>query len=402
MLIGWFYFLYLAVNWGIIVKISLDFLVDEIGILTHELQHNIHFYDTKSTGITPFIHFEDFSRVEQIEKFVVYISKYKSNLFRAIPQLDGSTIFTITTLSNLINPYHFLYYTDSSAESLLKVSNRFSLNVRIFIDVLLNQNRQLDCRTIPEVIYDNQIPSDGCIPFLDTELTHLQKRNLNFFVDRLRDRLAVKNDDEAIKKVLKKTNAKFRDYSNYIDELFEQYGDLTFVCLELGLVSGLQVNFKNNKVLNLVELKTKLLNNARNVDPLSRAIGFVGKWEWSTVKGGLYFRIVFIFPTNDLGDMNALQLALNFYWCEEITHGQGLCHHAPLAAAPAKFKKSFCHIKASNQKERERFKERTIGYLTKSEKYYYPPELKHTLNDLLTEKTSDRELSLTFRSKSKK
>ena len=60
MLIGWFYFLYLAVNWGIIVKISLDFLVDEIGILTHELQHNIHFYDTKSTGITPFIHFEDF------------------------------------------------------------------------------------------------------------------------------------------------------------------------------------------------------------------------------------------------------------------------------------------------------------------------------------------------------
>ena len=44
----------------------------------------------------------------------------------------------------------------------------------------------------------------------------------------------------------------------------------------------------------------------------------------------------------------------------------------------------------------------TIGYLTKSEKYYYPPELKHTLNDLLTEKTSDRELSLTFRSKSKK
>jgi hypothetical protein len=113
--------------------------------------------------------------VEQIEKFVVYISKYKSNLFRAIPQLDGSTIFTTTTLSNLINPYHFLYYTDSSAESLLKVSNRFSLNVRIFIDVLLNQNRQLDCRTIPEVIYDNQIPSDGCIPFLDTELTHLQK-----------------------------------------------------------------------------------------------------------------------------------------------------------------------------------------------------------------------------------
>lgn len=199
------------------MKISLDFLVDEIGILTLELQHNIHFYDTKSTGITPFIHFEDFSRVEQIEKFVVYISKYKSNLFRAIPQLDGSTIFTTTTLSNLINPYHFLYYTDSSAESLLKVSNRFSLNVRIFIDVLLNQNRQLDCRTIPEVIYGNQIPRDGCIPFLDTELTHLQKRNLNLFVDRLRDRLAIKEGDEAIKKVLKKTNAKFRDYSNYID-----------------------------------------------------------------------------------------------------------------------------------------------------------------------------------------
>ena len=100
--------------------------------------------------------------------------------------------------------------------------------------------------------------------------------------------------------------------------------------------------------------------------------------------------------------MNALQHEINFYWCEKITFGHGLCHHAPIAVAPAKFKKPYCHIKKSNMKERETFKERAVGYITKSEKFYYPVELKNLLNSLKTEKVSERELSLTFRSKSKK
>lgn len=388
---------------GAIFKISLDYVVGEISLLMQELNQNIHFFDSKSTGFSPNGFVENFQKAEKIEKFIAYVSKYKSNLFRQIPEQNGLFYFTPTTLSNIFNPYDFLYYTVLSTEQFFPFNHRYSLNVQTFVNVLHHQNQQPDFRTVPEVLLNHQIQANCVVPTSDIHLSPMHRRNLNFFVDNLRYSLALEEHEKVVKKVLKKTNTKFREYSDYIDELFGQYGDLTFVCLELGLVSGLQsINLPNNKSLNLVELKTRLLNNARNVDPLSRAIGFVGKWEWSTVKGGLYFRIVFVFPTNDLGDLNALQLALNFYWCEEITHGHGLCHHAPIAAAPTKLKKSFCHIKASNQKEREHFKERTIGYLTKSEKYYYPPELKQALNDLLTEKTSDRELSLTFRSKSKK
>ncbi len=55
-----------------------------------------------------------------------------------------------------------------------------------------------------------------------------------------------------LKVLIKKTNTKFRDYNNYIDEIFNNIGDLSFVCVELssgakGLnttTSGMQLSLK--------------------------------------------------------------------------------------------------------------------------------------------------------------
>ena len=403
------------------LKIKLDQVVEEIELLMQELNHNINFYDdsvnmsfAKGNGT------ENFSLASKIEKFIAYIQKYESNLFREIRGIDGLCHYNPTNLSAVFNPYDFLYYRAFDPQSYLRNYEYFSPQAQQLVLLLDKHYRTIDSFTSPETLHSlPTITKNVAIPKMDYELTDSHKKRLNFFVSCLRDCLSNQKYESNFQALQRKTNSKFNDYAKYIDELFKQKGDLTFVCLELCVDNLIQneiydLNLEDAKVpnklllpsvhpkYNLVALKGKLLNNARNVDPLSRSVGYIGKWEWSKVKHGLYFRIIFIFPTSQVGDMKALQNELNFYWCESITEGLGLCHHAPMASQPNTFRKSYCHIKVNNFKERESFKKRVVGYLTKSEKYYCPPDLRQALNLLSPSKTSEREQSLTFRSKLKK
>lgn len=375
------------------MKIELDVAVEEVGMLMLELAQHMNFFDSLSTRMESDKTFQLFDQAQKIEVFMIYIFKHKSKLFREIPQANGAILFFDTNLSGRFNPYDFLFFQDhGQPETYFPNFKRFSLSLQLFVNLLFVQNQNSALRTLPtEFLIDAE--GKRHLPQIDSLLPWYFKKNANFFVDNLREAFYAVDFQKKIKAQLKKTNAKYRDYCGYIDALFEKNGDLTFVTLELTLL--------NNGVMNLLELKTKFLNNARNVDPFSRAIGYVGKWEWSTKKGGLYFRIIFIFPTPQIGDIKALQHDMNFYWCETITHGQGLCHHAHIATGLAKFKKSFCHIKSNNLRERDHFKKRVIGYITKSEKYYCPTELITNLSLLMIDKSPDRTPSLTFRSKSK-
>lgn len=386
---------------GVNMRFGLDTVVGEINMLMEELEKNINFYDSGSTGFSSNMLVQNFDEAKKIEVFIAYMTKYKSSLFRGIRQMDGSIVFSNTMLSSFFNPYNFLCFGDNwEPEQYLSNFTRFGLSLQLFVILLFQQNKNSNLRTFPRenVFVDaNGIGSISADErFLPTDF----KKNVNYFVENFRAHFNAPDFQKKIKAQLKKTNSKFNDYCKYIDELFDKNGDLTFVTLELALLTGTGMNFQD-KIMNLVELKTKFLNNARNVDPLSRSVGYVGKWEWSAIKYGLYFRIIFIFPTDKIGDIKALQHDLNFYWCEMITEGQGLCHHAHIAAATSKFKKSFCNIKSSNMKERDIFKKRAIGYITKSEKYYCPTELITTLSQLMVDKSPDRAPSLTFRSKSK-
>lgn len=395
----------------VILRVKLDILVDEIKMIMRELHQNMHFYDTRSTRYLPGASAENFQKAEKIEVFIAYILHYKSDLFRRAPsRRDNNFEFGCTNLSSVFISYDFFEYSCGNRQVFFYDYQRYSINLQMFVNVLYAQNSEHKTA----IWIREQVDSYGNTPtylLTDDKLSNSTKENINLFVNTLRSTLTKVEHEKKLKVLIKKTNTKFRDYNNYIDEIFDKYGDLSFVCVELSLgAKGLNTTTLGNAAIfeadspciNLAEFKDKFLNNARNVDPLSRMVGYIGKWEWSVIKYGLYFRIIFIFPTSELGDMSALQHEINFYWCEKITFGHGLCHHAPIAVAPAKFKKPYCHIKKSNVKEREAFKERAVGYITKSEKFYYPVELKNLLNSLKTEKVSERELSLTFRSKSKK
>lgn len=204
---------------------------------------------------------------------------------------------------------------------------------------------------------------------------------------------------------MKKTNDKFREYSRYTDELFIAHSNLTFIAFEFSLFPNTKTIYLKEDRYNLMELKTKFLNNARNFDPLSRAVGYIGKWEYALNKGGVSFRIIFIFRTADLGNIDAIEHAINFYWADTITEGNGICHRVPLANISGKYRKSYCHIKGSNKNERDILKKHVVGYITKSEKYFCPIELRDALNQMIHKDENnrkEREVSLTFRAQFKK
>lgn len=387
------------------VKLALDQVVEEIYVLEEELQHHFNFYDSKSTLLGPAQSEIDFSFMFKIEKFISYILKYKSDLFKMIPQPTGGFFCAPTTLSREFNPYDFLYYRSQSPDQFVFRLERYSFRLQSFVETLSNVNENHQTKTIPEILLNNPEVLKSHIPYLDSELSHQHKANLNYFVNCLRVNLAQPDIDQVIKSQIKKTNAKYRDYCDYVDGLFNKHGDLTFIPLDLCLYREAKLVESLGRTLNLAELKTKLLNHGRNVDPLSRSVGYIGKWEWSEVKLGLYFRIIFIFPSDKICDVKTIQNELNFYWCETITEGTGLCHHASLATKPAKFKKSYCSITANDEKTKNIFKQRVIGYLTKIEKYYCPPEIRQSLKNMLNQTNdyvTDRELSLTFRGHGKK
>lgn len=387
------------------VKLVLDQIVDEICVFEEELQHHLNFYDSKSTFLSPPQGKVDFSNIFKIEKFIAYILKYKSDLFKMLPQPGGGYMYAHTALSKEFNPYDFLYYQSQSPDQFVSNLVRYSFRLQSFVKTLGAVNENYQTRTIPEILLNNSGGINSPIPRLDCELSHQQRGNINYFVNCVRANLGQFNLDQLVKNQIKKTNAKYREYCDYVDKLFNKHGDLTFISLDLCLFREAKLVESLGRTLNLADLKTKLLNYGRNVDPLSRSVGYIGKWEWSEVKLGLYFRIIFIFPSDKICDVKTIQNELNFYWCETITEGTGLCHHASLAAKPAKFKKSYCSITANDEKTKNIFKQRVIGYLTKIEKYYCPPEIRQSLKNMLNQTNdyvTDRELSLTFRGHGKK
>lgn len=404
-----------------VLRIKLDQAVEEVTILIGELEQNINYFDRSielSTRIQTLTSFKklNFEKVKKIEIFILYILSQKCNLFKEVKNFSGMTQWVSTPLAKVFKNYDFLYYRDFETPDIyLDFKSSCSNRLNVFIEVLAKQTQmhKMD-DDLPSWLHDNyqitpkevykKLEDDSVkIPTKDTELKNISKRNINYFVDRLRIVLSGENEKK-YKVLVKKTNDKFREYNNYIDELFRIDSNLTFIAFELSLDLFVNTICIRENEYNLLQLKTKFLNNARNSDPLSRAVGYIGKWEVSPNKGGLSFRIIFIFRTSDVGDIDAIQHNINFYWTDSITEGNGRCHHVPVANISTKFRKSYCHIKSTNQNERNIIRKHVIGYITKSEKYYCPKELRKMLNDMIhkDEKSiKNRELSLTFRAHSK-
>lgn len=401
---------------------KLDQAVEEITILIDELEQNINYFDFHSVEMSSIKHMIyshkklSFEKVKKIEIFILYILSQKGNLFKKVEIFSGMNQWVSTPLAKVFQNYDFLYYRNFETPDIyLDFKSSCSNRLNIFIEVLAKQTQMQKVddelpawlndhyEIAPKEVYQKLQDDSVVIPTKDTELKDISKRNINYFVDHLR--VALSGESEKKYKVLiKKTNDKFREYNNYIDELFRANHNLTFIAFELSLDQFVHTICIRENEYNLLELKTKFLNNARNSDPLSRAVGYIGKWEASPNKGGLSFRIIFIFRTLDVGDIDAIQHSINFYWTDSITEGHGRCHHVPLANISAKFKKSYCHIKSTNQNERNIIKKHVVGYITKSEKYYCPKELRERLNEMIhkdEKNIKNRELSLTFRAHSK-
>lgn len=384
-------------------------MIDEIEMLFDELNLHINFFDTKTTLISfPVLCDGKFEFYKKIEKFIAIINKYNSNIFRCLGLNNtGNFTYSATPLSQMINPFDFLYIRPPSAPS-DEYPLQFptiSKNVQLFMQLLWEYNSNNQATLSPDSMINNtNVNPVYPQPIQDIQLSDRQKHQINNFAFALKSQLHSEENQYYFNETQRKTNQKYKDFCIYFDHLIQKFDDLTFISFDFCLGTDgslIEVNTANGEKKNILTFKAQFLNNARNIDPLSRMVGYMGKWEYNNVQG-LYFRMILIFPTNKVGDIKTLQYQIDNYWCDTLTLGVGLSHHSHIASYPKKYRKSFCKIKAGQSKDIELFKQRTIGYLTKSEKYYNPPEIRQRLNDLSQSKESSRETSIVFKSKIRK
>jgi hypothetical protein len=195
-------------------------------------------------------------------------------------------------------------------------------------------------------------------------LTPMDKFTINNFVDYFRQVLADEKFQKKSKAMDARINKKYKEYCAYVNQLFKIHQDLTFICIEFTLPFN-----PSNKTKDLVPCRNDFFNRVRFTREFANIVGYLGKWEYSTIKN-YYFRTIFILPSDQVKDAKAVAKQLSMYWTEEITDGYGQTHHARLAFKPHKLKKATCQINGSDKKSRQLFEDRVIAYITKSEKYY--------------------------------
>lgn len=340
------------------MRVDLQKQIHEIETIYDELAFHLHYIDEANNGKAIPSTVSAFNVLKKIELFIAILIAKKSPLFRVkyverFPRGNDPLCndYFPTPMAREFAPFDFiLSHSDSPI-------HRINLVQKNYMDLL-------------NLHYQQNSLNSLLTGELSKELVSLNKQQL-YFINNFSEELRVKFNDPVLDKSLShasnQLNQKFKNYSKYIDELFQEYNSLTFLCMEFSLFDQTNPNL-------IHDLKKTFFNNGRSNKGLSDMVGYIGKWEFSKLKG-YYFRAVFIFPSETVVHSKTLSIQISDYWIEDVTNGNGICHHAMLAAKTLKLKKHSCTIDVSDKKNVDSFKDRVVAYITKSEKFYMPDEL---------------------------
>lgn len=356
------------------MRVDLQKKIHEIETIYDELEFHLYYFDEARNGKFYQISGNAFDVQMKIECFVASILTKNSPLFHkrifgeSYPSNDPSSyVYKATPTAREFAPFGFiLFHLDLPF-------NRFNLVQKTYLDVLNSCYSQLDFNL-------------GEAQNFKFEIDVLMPVSIDF-INHVTHTLRLKFNDTDQQKSLSRINAtvskRFSAYCQYIDELLHEYTSLTFLCMEFSLFDQTNPNL-------IHDFKKTFFNNGRSNKGLSDMVGYIGKWEFSQNKG-YYFRAIFIFPSETVVHCKTLSIQISDYWIEDVTNGNGVCHHAMLAARTLKLKKHSCTIDVSDKKTVDAFKDRVVGYITKSEKFYMPDELtSFLLAGKIAAKSSDK------------
>jgi hypothetical protein len=333
------------------MKVDYQSRVQEIELIHDELEFHLNYVDEENNVVQRAVSKFDFSNSRKIQTFVAHLITTKSSIFRFIPLPHDPTQgnFEPTAIARKFSPYDFIFKFNIHV-----LTYPESLILSTFLGVLRNW------------MYRHNNTQTGTFPYLaihNTSVEHLAQFERQY-INELSDILRMAFQDELLKTQLASNNiaanVNYKNYCEYVDKLL-RHESLTFICLEFSV-------------------RKSFFNNGRSTHALAGLVGYIGKWEFSYLKGP-YFRAILIFPTSKVVQVKALSEQIAHYWVEEITQGAGICYQAKLAAKTPQLKKLSCVIKQGDEKLLSLFKERVVAYITKSEKYWMPVQLLTLLTD---------------------
>lgn len=198
-------------------------------------------------------------------------------------------------------------------------------------------------------------------------LKQRDKQNLFAFSEQLQNALDSEEHIKRVRSIDSNALVRHKRACAYVDALFEKHKKLTFAAVDLCFD---EIKSPKERGDQLKEFKNKIRKNPR----LPNMVGFLGKWEYTPIKG-LYARMICIFKKQDEHIEDELPSTIGRYWQRDITQraeGEegGTFHQALLSSGPRIFNCSVCSIAKANSKAREQLKDRVIFYLTYSQEYY--------------------------------
>ncbi|MEG1313871.1 MAG: hypothetical protein RSD40_06105 [Bacilli bacterium] len=323
---------------------------------------------------------EEIKAIEAIEKFITHLVMSGDCLFsNNLEEYDERKIVP-RTIEEKYFDFNRIY------EDLDKYGNigkpfsldiEYSLDLELFLSYFLNLDRYFHISPHESLLEYNRLRrakyalhSNRAFNKSKTKSTlssnepELYDRKRLFNASRLLlENIVDVSHKEQVNQVTSKNSARFKNANEYISNLFDQNGSLTFIALDLCFP------FRYSDLESQKEYLKNFKNRIRNHSLFSQMLGYLGKWEYSKIKG-VYVRMIFVFTKIEKHMLDTIPELIGSFWKNLSDNGTASFHYAHISGGQSKLNATLCTISAKNEKLRQELERRTIYYLTHSQSYY--------------------------------
>lgn len=368
---------------------ALNIRVEKLPILLEELKFHLLNYDevrnqrdigSDKRHARNFKELEgEIKAIEAIEKFITHLVMSGDCLFSNNLEDDGRKIVPRTIEQKYFDFNRIYEDLDKYGHigKLFSLDIEYSLDFRLFCSYFLDLDLYFHISPHESLLEYNRLRRakyalDSNRIFNKSKTQSTLSSNEPELYDRKRlfnaSRLLLEDivdlsHKEQVNQVTSKNSVRFKNANEYISNLFDQNGSLTFIALDLCFSSGYSdLDFQKEYLKNFK-------NRIRNHSLFSKMLGYLGKWEYSKIKG-VYVRMIFIFTKIEKHMLDTIPELIGSFWKNLSDNRSASFHYAYLSGGQSKLNATLCTISAKNEKLRQELERRTIYYLTHSQSYY--------------------------------
>lgn len=370
---------------------SLNRRVEKLPILLEELRLHLLNYDKVRNQLMGFCmeerHARKFKKLEEeikaieaIEKFITHLVMSGDCLFSNNLEEYDESVLVLRTIEEKYFDFNWIYEELDRYGNIgqpLSLDIKYNLDLELFFDYFLNLDWNFHVspqeslveynrwRRAKYALYSNRAfnISKKQSTFSSNKPEFYDRKRLFYASKLLLDHIVDNTHKKKVNQVAAKDSARFKNANEYVSNLFDQNGALTFIALDLCF----PVYYSD------LELQKKYLKNfknrIRNHSLFSKMLGYLGKWEYSQIKG-IYVRMIFIFTKIEKHMLDTIPELIGSFWKNISDNRSASFHYAYLSAGHSQLNATLCTISAKNEKLRQELERRTIYYLTHSQSYY--------------------------------